>query len=91
MNNNSYVSVHLCVPEDQARHLPKRRRAPHLLPRDVPLPRTGDVIYLNPQSAWGVQMVVYQWDTPDALRIEVWLEYVANSRHTRPSGFSLTQ
>lgn len=83
--------IHLCVPDDQVRHLPKRRRAPQFLTLQTPLPRTGDVLYLSPHSAWGVQMVVYEWDAPDALRIEVWLEHVGNSRHTRPSGFTLPQ
>jgi hypothetical protein len=85
------VTIHLCVPDDQERHLPKRRRAPPYLPPGVPLPRVGEVIYLSSTSAWGVELVVHEWRTPTELRIEVWLTHVGSARHLRPPGFSLTQ
>lgn len=85
------VTIHLCVPDDQERHLPKRRRAPQFLPSSVPLPRQGEVIYLSSTSAWGVTMVIHEWRAPTDLRIEVWLEHVGSARHARPSGFTLTQ
>lgn len=82
----------LCIPEEQQRYLPKRRRAPAHLPLGIPLPRQGEVIYLSSTSAWGVAMVIHEWESPDQLRIEVWLEHVAaGARHTRPPGFALTQ
>jgi hypothetical protein len=85
------VKVHLCIPEDQERFLPKRRKAPPYLPPEAPLPRHGEVIYLSSSSAWGVAMVIHDWLAPDQLRIEIWLEYVNASRHLRPPGFALTQ
>lgn len=90
-NTKPTIEVLLCVPDDQAKYLPKRRRAPDNLPPTAPLPRQGEVIYLSSTSAWGVQMVVHEWKTPDHLRVEVWLSHVITSNHTRPSGFSLTQ
>lgn len=86
-----HVSVHLCVPADQHHHLPRRRRAPDQLPPSAPLPRTGDVMYLSPTSAWGVQMVIHEWQSPETLRIEVWLDHVSNAQAVRPSGFAITQ
>jgi hypothetical protein len=85
------VSVHLCVPDDQTRHMPRKRRVPDLLPPDAPLPKQGDVLYLNATSAWGVQMVVHQWLNEYTLRIEVWLQHVSSTRDARPTGFMLTQ
>ena len=85
------ITVHLCIPEDQHRHLPKRRRAPDVLPLDAPLPRQGDVLYLSTTSAWGVQMVIHHWLDVQTVRIEVWLQYVSSSRDARPTGFMLTQ
>lgn len=85
------VTVHLCVPEDQKRYLPRRRLAPHMLPLDAPLPKQGDVLYLSTTSAWGVQMVVHQWVDVHTVRIEVWLQHVHSSRDARPTGFMLTQ
>lgn len=82
------LSVHLCVPDDQVRHLPKRRKAPESLPPNVPVPRQGDVIYLSRTSAWGVSVVVYDWIAPDALRIEVWLKHVGTAQSLHESGFA---
>lgn len=73
------------------RYLPKRVRAPDVLPDGAPLPRQGDVIYLSPSSAWAVQMVIHEWDSAESVRVEVWLDHVSSSRHGRPTGFSLTQ
>ena len=84
------VEVHLCIPEDQAKYLPRRRRVPRLWPGSAPLPRQGEVIYLSNTSAWGVSMVLHEWKTETLLRIELWLAHVKTS-HNRPSGFSLTQ
>lgn len=85
------MTVHLCIPDDQERHLPKRRRAPHLLPRDVPIPVTGDVLYLSSSSAWLVRMRIYEWRSAHDLRIELWMEWVGSARHARAPGFALTQ
>jgi hypothetical protein len=81
------LTVHLCVPDDQVRHLPKRRKAPESLPPNVPVPRQGDVIYLSRSSAWGVEVVVYDWLAPDQLRIEIWLKHVGSAQQLRESGF----
>ncbi len=85
------VQIHLCIPDEQERHLPVRRRAPQFLPRDVPMPRTGEVIYLSSTSAWVVRMVIHEWRTAFDLRIELWLEWVGSARHARAPGFTLTQ
>jgi len=85
------VNVHLCIADDQEHHLPKRRRAPHHLPRDVPLPTVGDVIYLSSSSAWVVRTRIHEWLSPHDLRIELWLEWIGSARHTRATGFALTQ
>lgn len=82
------LTVHLCVPDDQARHLPKRRKAPESLPPNIPVPRQGDVIYLSRSSAWAVSLVVHDWLAPDNLRIEVWLKHVANVQALQESGFA---
>lgn len=90
--NPTSMTVHLCVPEDQIRFLPKRRRAPEMHPRDVPLPRQGDVVYLSRTSAWHVLMVIFDWLAVDTVRVEVWLEHVSPPRHRAPVAvFSLTQ
>ncbi len=85
------VEVCLCIPEDQRRYLPKRRNMPSCLPPHAPLPRQGDVVYLSSSSAWGVSMVVHELIANDSVRVEVWLEHLTSSRHSRPTGFMLTQ
>lgn len=85
------VEIELCVPDDQERHLPERRRAPQYLPLSAPLPRQGEVIYLSSSSAWGVELVVHEWRSPVDLRIEVWITHVGTSRQRRQPGFELTQ
>ncbi len=85
------ITIHYCVPDDQEAHLPVRRRAPHYVPAVVPLPNVGDVIYLSSSSAWGVRMRIYEWLSPEDLKIEIWIDYVGSSRYARPTGFSLTQ
>jgi hypothetical protein len=85
------MRIHLCVPDDQKAHLPRRRRAPAFLPPGAPLPRTGEIIYLSSSSAWGVEMVIHEWLSPVDLRIEIWITYVGSSRSRRPPGFELTQ
>lgn len=85
------VRVHLCIPEDQKKFLPRRRVAPAYHPANAPLPRQGEVIYLSSSSAWGVSMVIHEWVTPMELRVELWLEHVPSTRHGRPTGFTLTQ
>lgn len=85
------VEIQLCVPDDQERHLPKRRRAPQYLPPTVPLPRQGEVIYLSSSSAWTVELVIHEWRSPTDLRIEVWITHLGGARERRPTGFSLTQ
>jgi len=85
------LSVHLCIPEDQMVHAPKRRRAPHTLPEGAPLPRVGDFIYLASTSAWVVRRVVHDWRSPCELKIEVWLDWMGNARYARHVDFALTQ
>ena len=85
------VRVHLCIPDDQERHLPKRRRAPQFVPPDVPMPRVGEVIYLSSTSAWMVSRLIHEWTSAVDLRIEIWLEWVGSARHSRPPGFAMTQ
>lgn len=85
------IEIHLCIPDDQEKWLPKRRRAPLNLPLAAPLPRIGEVIYLSSSSAWGVAMVIHEWRSEQDLRIELWLEHVHAARQQRPSGFTITQ
>ena len=85
------MHVHLCIPDDQERFLPKRRKAPEYLPADVPLPRTGELLYLSSSSAWVVTRVIHEWLAGPELRIELWLDHVGSSRYERPPGFALTQ
>lgn len=87
----AHVEVQLCVADDQEEYLPRRRRAPGTLPRNVPVPGIGDVIYLNSTSAWVVKLVIHEWRTPQYVHIGVWLEHVNSPRHGAPPGFALTQ
>lgn len=90
MTKTMTTTVHLCVPDDQARHLPKLRHAPEALPPGAPVPRQGDVIFLGQHSAWCVSLVVHDWEAPDRVRIEVWLEHVGTSRCERGRGTACT-
>ncbi len=85
------IEIHLCVPDDQERHMPKRRRAPRFLPLTAPLPRMGEVVYLSSSSAWQVDLVIHEWRSPVELRVELWLVWIGNARHARQPGFELTQ
>lgn len=87
----THVTVHLCIPTDQLQHAPRRRRAPYELPPGAPVPRHGEVIYLSRSSAWGVAMVVHDWQAPDELRVEVWLEHVGGRRRQSTLPAPLTQ
>lgn len=89
-NGAPVVQAHYCVPDDQQRYLPRQSRIPTRLHPNVPMPRVGDVVYLSPRSAWGVQLVVYDWRSPGLLCIEVWLQHVATTAQ-RPTGFAITQ
>jgi hypothetical protein len=92
MNATPRIEVHLCVPDDQAKHMPKRRRAPSYLPLLAPLPRRGETVYLSSTSAWLVEHVIHEWLTPIDLRIEVWLTFAAGAaRHDRHPDFAMTQ
>jgi hypothetical protein len=90
-NGAPQITIHLCVPDDEEQHLPKRRRAPRYLPAGAPLPRKGEVLYLSSTSAWAVELVIHEWRSPLDLHIEVWLTHLGNARHRRASGFALTQ
>lgn len=85
------VEIALCISDEQAVHMPKRRRAPPLWPRDVPMPRVDEVIYLSSSSAWAVRMVIHEWRNEHYLRIEIWLEWIGTARHARSAGFEVTQ
>lgn len=86
-----HIEIHLCVPDDLQHLLPGRRRAPEHLPLSAPIPRRGDVIYLSSSSAWGVELVIYEWLNPTELHVQLWLAYVGDARAKRPPGFSRTQ
>lgn len=88
-NVEALIEVQLCIPEEQERFVPKRRRAPQFLPLTCPIPRKGEVIYLAQASPWAVSLVVHQWRGPTYLRVEVWLEHLGTMG--RPAGFALTQ
>jgi hypothetical protein len=85
------VQVRYCVPDDQEQFLPGRRRHPHPLPGNVPLPRVGELIYLSSSSAWAVASVVHEWRSPTELLVQLWLEHVGSSRQARAPGFTVTQ
>lgn len=83
--------VLLCIPDDQVLHAPKRRRAPAVLPDNVPLPRVGEFVYLSSSSAWIVRRVVHEWRSAVDLRIELWLDWAGSARAVRHADFSVTQ
>lgn len=85
------VTAHYCVTDEEEIHLPRRRRHPRLLPRDVPLPRVGELVYLSSTSSWSVKRIVYEWRNSHDMRIQVWLEYEGPTHFGRPPGFELTQ
>jgi len=85
------IEVHLCVPDEQRRFLPRRRRAPEYLPPNAPLPRAGEVVYMSSTSAWGVTMVVHEWRSPSELRIQVWLEHLPRGGRATREDFGVTQ
>lgn len=85
------IRIHLCVPDHEEHLLPKRRRAPILVPHAAPLPRVGEVVYLSSSSAWSVTMVVHSWQSARDLRVEIWLEHVGEGEHPRLPGFARTQ
>jgi hypothetical protein len=85
------VSRHFCIPDDQERFLPGRRRAPRHLPPDAPMPRVGEIVYLSSSSAWLVVSVIHEWRNLRELRVEIWLEHVGAARLRRPLGSELTQ
>lgn len=68
--------VRYCVPDDQMTLLPRSAALPTHLTGQAPLPRVGDVVYLAPRSAWGVQLVVFDWSARDSVTIEVWLQHI---------------
>lgn len=74
-------SVHVCIPDDQLANIPSGMAIP-AWPAGATLPRTGDVVYLTSTSAWGVMLVIHEL-VPGGVRVEVWLEFVAESRHHR--------
>lgn len=74
------LEVRLRVAPDQLAHVPEGRTAPEVLPPWAPLPQQGDVLYLAPGSAWGVVMLVHEWQPEGALLVEVWLEHVQTDR-----------
>lgn len=80
-----------CIHNDDAARAPSRRRWPVVLPKNAPLPRRGEFVYLTSSSAWRVDKLIHEWHGPHRLHIEVWLEYEGTGRHQRPSGFDLTQ
>lgn len=85
------LEVRFCIPNDQEKHLPARRRHPAVLPAGAPIPRQDDIVYLSSSSAWGVRAVIHEWRSPTDLNVQVWLEYVGSSRQARVTGFSTTQ
>lgn len=85
------VDVHICVSDDQSPMLPSRRRAPDLLPANVPIPRTGEVVYLSSTSAWLVTSVVHEWLNKHHLRVQVWCDYHGSGRYRPRPDFDLTQ
>jgi hypothetical protein len=85
------IQTALCVPDDQQGHIPEDRTAPDLLPPGAPIPHVGEVICLSSSSLWVVQLVIHQWQTPTALRVEVWIEWLGSSPATRSPTVPVTQ
>jgi hypothetical protein len=85
------VQIQLCVPTDQEQFLPPQCTLPLHLPAHAPVPRHGDVIYLDHTSAWGVAMVIHQWMTPSRPRIKVVLEHMPTALLLNTRGFTPTQ
>lgn len=92
MNLHPAISIELRATDDSTEPLPRRRRAPRTLPITAPLPRIGEIIYLNSTSAWRVLMVVHEWLAPDHLVIVLWLTHAGATHHTSsPPAFAITQ
>ncbi len=70
----THVERLLCVAGELRKYLPRRLRAPAVLPNNVPTPELGEHVYLTPSSPWIVAKVAHHWDTQVSLKIEVWLE-----------------
>ena len=75
-------TVHLCIPDDQPQ--PDFWCTPRVLPQGAPIPRVGELIYLNSTSAWMVSTVIHEWLAGGRLRVEVWIEHVGCARERRP-------
>lgn len=83
------VTVVYCVPDEQTHLLP--RRAPSALPGTVPVPRTGELVFLSSTSAWVVTAVVHDWRGPFDLVVQVWLHYSGGTPYAGRADFAPTQ
>lgn len=62
-------TVHLCISEEQLMHFPSGQAMP-TWPAGVPVPQSGQVIYLTSTSAWAVGIVIHEF-VLGGLRTEV--------------------
>ena len=92
MNLHPAITIEIRATEESDEPLPKRRRTPTRLPLTAPLPRVGEILYLNSTSAWRVAMVVHEWLASDHLTIVVWLTHLGHTHHSSaPPPFAVTQ
>lgn len=91
MNLHPAIRIELQAVEESQMPLPKRRRTPHYLPLHAPLPRTGEIIYINSTSAWRVVLVVHDWLAPDDLHLLVVVEHAGAPHHGARRDFGVTQ
>lgn len=71
--------VRLYVPDDQVVHLTEGQGLP-VWPAGATAPRQGDVIYVSSTSAWGVALVVHEFQDDGSIAVQVWLEWVGAAR-----------
>lgn len=91
MNLHPAIRIELQAVEDSHVQLPKRRRTPHYLPLHAPLPRQGEIIYINSTSAWRVVGVVHDWLAADDLHVLVLVEHFGTTHHGARRDFGVTQ
>jgi hypothetical protein len=89
--NHPAICIELRPLEGQERLMPRRSRAPKVLPLYAPLPRAGELIYLSSTSAWRVEGVLHEWLSQDLLRVAVLIHHHGQTHHIHRPDFAVTQ
>lgn len=68
------VNVNWCFLDDEAHLVPPDVATPVMAIPDLALlPNMGDVVFINPRSAWVVLQRVFQQTSPQQLQVQLWL------------------